>query len=121
MRLPLPVLRRPRVLRAYLLAKALRVRFVYEPGLEAKASWRPTDATLRGGEIVLGPRADAASILHEVGHSLYGMDCCREHDEFAAHGVGTVLARLLRVPYGEMRAAMDQYAGWTAECPRTDR
>lgn len=82
-----------------------------------RGRWRRT-WSLKGqsGEILLGPDADALTLLHEIGHHFCGLDCCREHCEFEAHGVMVFLARILRVPLKDAEL-MDAYAGYSTLHP----
>ena len=66
-----------------------------------------------GKTIKINPRkADAYTILHEIGHVLNGYMCCREHCEYAAHGAAIALARSngIRLPVGS-KTKIDVYAG----------
>jgi len=50
-------------------------------------------------------------ILHEIGHLICGISCCREHAEFEAHGSAKALAFLLEIDIGDAEERMSCYAG----------
>ena len=62
-------------------------------------------------------------LLHEIGHLICGYTCCREHEEFEAHGAAKTLAALLDIDIGDAEERMDCYAGRSAHgaCGRIER
>jgi len=53
-------------------------------------------------------------IVHELCHAILGYGCCREHDEYAAHGAAKVLCKMLEIDIGDADERMNYYAGRTA-------
>ena len=67
--------------------------------------------------IFINPEKEVTAyvVLHEYGHILNGYGCCREHDEFKAHGSAVAIARILEIDLGE--TYIENYVGWSACCP----
>ncbi len=69
-----------------------------------------------GKRIYIDPKkADKYTVLHEIGHALYGYGCCTEHDEFVAHGFALALAKINKIKL--RKASKDLiylYAGWSS-------
>lgn len=58
--------------------------------------------------------ARAIVVLHEIGHTICGAGCCREHDEFRAHGAAEALAKLYGIRLSPAdRRMVKHYAGWS--------
>lgn len=54
----------------------------------------------------------AYTILHELGHCLSGYGCCREHDEYIAHGIAIGLANIYKIDFDDPpNVYIDSYAG----------
>ena len=93
----------PKMLRAFLTAKFLGAKFQITEDLETRGAYSK-------GIIYLRRDAEAITVLHEIGHHLTGRGCCREHEEFMAHGVCIVLANFLGIYYGDIDRNMTSYA-----------
>lgn len=65
-------------------------------------------------EVNLKKQKGAYPILHELGHVFMEYGCCREHDEYIAHGFAFGLAKAhgIKIPKKVMRD-IDSYAGRT--------
>jgi hypothetical protein len=104
--------KKTKMLRAWLVGKLLCVKFKMTEDIESRGAYSD-------GTIYLKKEADAITVLHEIGHHLTGRGCCREHEEFMAHGVCIALAKFLGVYYGGIDRNMTSYA--TLECcPRAE-
>lgn len=96
--------------------------------LGVKIIWT-NDNTIRahydyGREIMINPnRATNYDVLHEVSHKICGFGCCREHDEFQAHGGAKVLLKLIGLGKGNSESRMNNYAGWSSHksCGRIEK
>ena len=42
-------------------------------------------------------KANAYTILHEIGHILIGRSCCDEHTEYLAHGYALGMSKVLKI------------------------
>ena len=77
----------------------------------------------RGGNVIVINRntSDNYVWLHEWAHSCLEIDCCAEHNEFAAHQLANYVARALKIPIRKdsWSRAMNYYAGYTL-CPRLE-
>ena len=71
------------------------------------------------GMVRYSNKCEEIDLLHEIGHHIYGYDCCREHDEFAATGIAVCLATMLNIDQGNLLERMSEYAGRSI-CPRLD-
>lgn len=83
----------------------------------------PSRGSYRGAGIIVRDADDTYAILHELGHMLtceYG--CCREHDEFMAHGFAIGFGRLLGYDFtdDESHDSMSGYVGYSERCPRKE-
>lgn len=66
-------------------------------------------------KIYITKNASNYNILHEIGHCIYGFSCCREHDEYIAHGIAVGLARAYNIKlHGGYKSLIDCYAGWSS-------
>jgi hypothetical protein len=95
------------VKKAYEVARDFRIRIVEDHNM-SKAGYYRGKRT-----IVINPEfANAYTVLHEIGHVFCGLMCCREHCEYAAHGVAIALARVykIRIPKKDLHD-IDAYAG----------
>ncbi len=97
------------VKQALKLAKKLGVK-VWDNTTVHSASWSHGMQI----EVNLKKQKGAYPILHELGHVFMGYGCCREHDEYIAHGFAFGLAKALniKIPKKVMRDC-DCYAGRT--------
>ena len=100
----------PKMLRAFLLGKLLGARFEIKDSLKSRGAYSK-------GIIYLRRDAKAITVLHEIGHHLAGRGCCREHEEFMAHGVCIALAKFLWIHYAQIDRNMTSYAT-LKDCPR---
>jgi hypothetical protein len=69
-----------------------------------------------GNEIMMRSYREPLWIwLHEIGHVLIGYHCCREHDEYLAHGAALALAKKYKIRFTEKEIRqVDVYAGRSA-------
>lgn len=79
----------------------------------------PIRAQYIGNVVRYSNKCEEIDLLHEIGHHIYGYDCCREHDEFAATGIAICLATMLNINHGDLRERMSEYAGFSV-CPRLE-
>jgi len=93
----------PKMLRAFLMAKLFGAKFEMTEDLKTRGAYSK-------GIIYLRKDAAAITVLHELGHHLAGRGCCREHEEFMAHGVCIALAKFLGIYYGDIDRNMTSYA-----------
>ena len=94
-------------------------RWVEEQGVSFDTDYElPTGGQWRGDESLIWLNSHktitAYVILHEYGHLLNGYGCCREHDEFKAHGSAVAIASILGIDLGD--TFIENYVGWS-ECP----
>lgn len=64
---------------------------------------------------------DTYALLHEIGHQLtVGVSCCREHDEFMAHGFAIGLGALMGHDFtgDESDVHINKLVGYAERCPR---
>jgi len=99
--------KKSKMLRAYLAGKLFGVKFEMTEDIKSRGAYS-------NGTIYLKKEAEAITVLHEIGHHLTGRGCCREHEEFMAHGVCIALAKFLGIYYGRIDRNMTSYA--TLEC-----
>lgn len=94
---------------AYDVAKELRIRILETDNPEICGVWTS------GRTIVINPkRANAYTVLHEIGHVFCGLACCREHCEFMAHGAAVALARVYGIRLRKKwLKKIDLYAGYS--------
>jgi len=119
------------VLKALQVAKDLRIKVVFKDpitpdhwGLSKKdyerlnREYEALGRWDRGRTILINPRkADAYTVLHEIGHVINGFMCCREHCEYAAHGAALALARTHGIRISKYdRQRIDVYASRSV-CP----
>jgi len=100
-----------------LLAFLLRIKIVEDNSLKARGRWN------YGRKVILNDKAKDIDALHEIGHYLNDYDCCREHDEWRAHGFTIAIAKLLKIKkeqIDEMEKRMNVYANLKCHCPRID-
>lgn len=66
-----------------------------------------------GRTIFINPKvANNYTVLHEIGHVINGMMCCREHCEYAAHGAAIALAKAYNIKLEKHdKYSVDCYAG----------
>ena len=105
-------------LRTWLVVKLLKIKIKFDDTMDKKGEWK------FGNEIFLKTTAGDMACLHEIGHVLNGYDCCREHDEWRAHGFSVAIAKILRIPkteINEIEKDMDCYVGLDCVCPRIER
>ena len=95
--------------KAYEVARKFRIRVYESPFLSGEGMWRGKRT------IIINPaKATAYTILHEIGHVICGMACCREHCEYMAHGAALALARVYKIRLKKANyEAMDEYAGYS--------
>lgn len=62
--------------------------------VETEEKDAPNGQWIIGRTITVKKKADAYTILHEIGHVLCGYMCCNEHCEFAAHGAAIALSKV---------------------------
>ena len=84
------------------MAKLFGAKFKITDDLKSRGAYS-------NGIIYLRRDAGAITVLHEIGHHLAGRGCCREHEEFMAHGVCIMLAKLLGIYYGGIDRNMTSY------------
>ncbi len=97
------------IMKALEVAKKFSITVIVNSNLKARGhySW--------GRKIEIRPDADAYAILHEVGHMIAGYGCCREHDEYIAHGIAIGLSKANRIKIPKKRLLeIDVYAGRTS-------
>ncbi len=89
------------------LAKKLGVK-VWDNNTVKSASWSHGMQI----EVNMKKQKGAYPILHELGHVFMGYGCCREHDEYVAHGFAFGLAKAfnIKIPKKVMKD-IDVYAG----------
>jgi len=89
------------------LIKKFRIKIILDP------EYRNEQGTYtHGREIIIGNKPNNYTLLHEIGHVIYGYGCCREHDEYIAHGIAIGLAKALDIPLGpHYKRIIDCYAG----------
>ena len=96
-------------MKALEIAKKFKIKVETNPELNARAHYEG------GRTIEIRPDADAYAILHEIGHVIAGYGCCREHDEYIAHGIAIGLAKMLGIKILKKRLLdIDVYAGRTS-------
>lgn len=95
---------------AYDVARDFRIRILETDDPQITGTWT------KGRTIKINPkRANVYTILHEIGHSLCGYACCREHCEYMAHGAAVALARTYGIRLRpEWLRKIDVYAGRSA-------
>ena len=84
----------------------------FDPGLwQSAGSWPG-----HGRTIFINPEvASNYTVLHEIGHVINGMMCCREHCEYAAHGAAMALAKAYKIKLHKYdKYSVDCYAGRSA-------
>jgi len=88
-----------------------------------------------GRTIYLSKNFTAYTVLHEIGHVLYKYGCCREHDEYIAHGIALGLAKAYNIKLPEyswpknkpnkdgIHCIIDYYAGQSSRrgCPAVQK
>tara|TARA_B100000029_G_scaffold437930_1_gene453434 strand:- start:600 stop:977 length:378 start_codon:yes stop_codon:yes gene_type:complete len=99
----LSIFKTPKMLRAFIVAKLFGAKFKIRDDLKTRGAYSK-------GIIYLRRDAEAITVLHEIGHHLAGRGCCREHEEFMAHGVCIALANFLGIYYGDIDRNMTSYA-----------
>lgn len=101
--------------KAKLLLVTQGVDVVEDPSMGPIAQWRgdPNKIFINPTR----PELDAYSLLHEYGHVLNGYGCCREHDEYKAHGSAVAMAHFLSIDIG--KPPIERYAGYSVPdcCP----
>lgn len=105
-------------LRTWILVKLLGIKITFKDDMIKRGGWDI------GKSIFLRTDAGDMACLHEIGHVLNDYDCCREHDEWRAHGFAFAFAKILKIPnveIEEMNEAMDNYIEMHLYCPRIDR
>jgi len=105
-------------LRTWILVKLLRIKITFKDDMIKRGGWNI------GKSIFLRTDAGDMACLHEIGHALNDYDCCREHDEWRAHGFAFSFAKILRIPkkeIDEMNVDMDCYVEMGLVCPRIER
>ena len=98
-----------------LLAFLLGIKTINDDTLKVRGRWN------YGKRIFLNNNAKDIDALHEIGHYLNDYDCCREHDEWRAHGFAIAMAKVFKVDkiqIKDMEKRMTIYAGWGSVCPR---
>lgn len=97
--------------RAVRVATRLGITVRGDSSIESAGRWPGSGRTV----YVNHHHANAYVVLHEIGHVLCGLMCCREHCEYAAHGAAMALARQYRLPISQQdRRRVDSYAGRSA-------
>lgn len=103
-------------IKTWILIWVTGIKVTFNNSLEVKGRYTYNEIILRydSGDMVC---------LHEIGHHLNKYDCCREHDEWRAHGFAVGAARILKIPPNEiskLNKSMDAYSGIGSVCARTD-
>jgi hypothetical protein len=99
-------------MKSYEIAKKLKVKIKFDKNLEVPGRWEI------GKTILINPKkATEYVVLHEIGHSICGYVCCKEHAEYIAHGVALGLAKLheIKIPKKELKL-IDEYSGISESC-----
>jgi len=88
-------------------------RIVVDLSLDVAGRWN-------GSEVAINPAHagfDAYTVLHEIGHSMVGYLCCREHCEYAAHGVAVAFGVMAGCDVSDWGSRIAAYSGFS-ECPK---
>jgi hypothetical protein len=71
-----------------LIAKQLGFEPIFNKNLATKAHYD------KGSSFFYRFDASSYDILHEIGHCIMGYGCCKEHDEYIAHGIAIGIAKI---------------------------
>lgn len=99
--------------RAKQVAQCFGINVIEKSDLKGSARWYHGENRI----FINSRRADFMDILHEIGHFIIGTRCCREHDEYLAHGVAIGLAKSKGFIISQEDVdRIDYYANWSV-CP----